>query len=252
MVEPKNELQVITPDWPAPACVKALVTTRQGGVSQGPFDGFNVGLHVDDNLEHVQQNRQQLQQYLSTACQPQWLQQVHGCEAIDAKADDSVPEADACFTDVPSLPCAVMTADCLPVFFCSRQGDKVAVAHAGWRGLAEGVLEASIDKLGVPPAELLVWLGPAIGPEQFEVGDDVRAAFMAISAASAVAFKPQLNKPGHWLADIYQLARLRLNQQGVDAIYGGNFCTYSDADRFFSYRRDGVTGRMASIIWIMP
>lgn len=252
MVEPKNELQVIAPDWPAPACVKALVTTRQGGVSQAPFDGFNVGLHVGDNSGCVQQNRQQLQQYLNTACQPQWLQQVHGSDVVEAKADGVVRQADACFTDLPSLPCTVMTADCLSVFFCSRQGDKVAVTHAGWRGLAEGVLEATIDKLSVPPAELLVWLGPAIGPEQFEVGDDVRAAFIAISAASVAAFKPQPNKPGHWLADIYQLARLRLNQQGVDAIYGGDFCTYSDAGRFFSYRRDGVTGRMASVIWIAP
>jgi len=252
MVGPNKELQVITPDWPAPAYVKALVTTRQDGVSQTPFDSFNVGLHVGDNPEHVQKNRQQLQQYLNTACQPQWLQQVHGSEAVAAQVDGIVREADACFTDSPSLPCAVMTADCLPVFFCAQQGDKIAVAHAGWRGLAEGVLETTIGKLGVPPAELLVWLGPAIGPEKFEVGDDVRTAFMAISAASAEAFKPQSSKPGHWLADIYQLARLRLNQQGVDAIYGSNFCTYSDTERFFSYRRDGVTGRMASVIWMAP
>jgi len=252
VIDVGKKLTMITPDWPAPACVKALVTTRQGGVSQAPFDGFNVGLHVGDNPPRVQQNRQQLQQYLNTACQPQWLQQVHGRDAVAAKSDGSVPEADACFSNLPGLPCAVMTADCLPVFFCSRQGDKVAVAHAGWRGLAEGVLEATIDKLKVPPAELMVWLGPAIGPEQFEVGDDVRAIFMAFSEASAAAFKPQPNKPGHWLADIYQLARLRLNQQGVDAIYGGSFCTYSDAERFFSYRRDGVTGRMASVIWIEP
>jgi len=230
--------------------VRALVTTRQGGVSQAPFDSFNPALHVHDDSTHVQQNRQRLQQYLTTRYQPQWLQQVHGSEVIAAKSDGIVPEADACFTSLPGLPCAVMTADCLPVFFCTRQGDQVAVAHAGWRGLAGGVLEATFDKFRVMPSDVLVWLGPAIGPQQFEVGADVRDAFMAFSESCAQAFTANPHRPGHWFADIYQLARSRLQLRGVEAVYGGDFCTYSDPKRFFSYRRDGITGRMANLIWI--
>jgi len=200
----------------------------------------------------VQQNRQQLQYCLSSKHPPQWLQQVHGIEVVAAKTDGVSCEADACFTGRPGLPCAVMTADCLPVFFCTRQGDKVAVAHAGWRGLADGVLEATFEKLQAAPDDVLVWLGPAIGPQQFEVGDEVRETFMAFSQACAAAFIPRLENPGFWLADIYHLARIRLGLLGIDAVSGGDFCTYSDSQRFFSYRRDGVTGRMASLIWIEP
>lgn len=247
-----TELQLITPDWPAPANVRALVTTRQGGVSSPPFDTFNLGLHVQDKPEHVQQNRQRLQQHLGASHEPQWLRQVHGKQVVAAKPDGAVREADASFTDRPGLPCAVMTADCLPVFFCTQQGDRVAVAHAGWRGLASGVLETTLDKLQTPAEAVLVWLGPAIGPRQFEVGAEVRAAFVDFSASCQSAFQAHAEKPGYWLADLYQLARLRLQMQGVENIYGGDFCTFTDSKRFFSYRRDGVTGRMASLIWISP
>lgn len=250
MTECESKLQFIQPDWPAPETVRALVTTRQGGVSLPPFKSFNLGLHVGDNPEHVQQNRQRLQQYLGTANKPQWLRQVHGNRVVAAKPDADVPEADACFTDLPNLPCAVMTADCLPVFFCTRQGDRVAVAHAGWRGLAGGVLEATLDKMQVAAREVLVWLGPAIGPQQFEVGGEVRDAFIAFSACCSEAFINHPTKPNHWFADIYQLARIRLQLRGVDKVYGGDFCTYSNSEQFFSYRRDADTGRMANLIWI--
>ncbi len=249
MTDSTQGLSFICPDWPAPANIRALVTTRQGGVSVTPYDSFNLGLHVGDDPRHVLQNRQHLQCQLATPYEPQWLQQVHGVEVIEAKGDEGVPEADACFTSRVGLPCSVMTADCLPVFFCSASGDRVAVAHAGWRGLAGGVLEATVSKLQVSAAELLVWLGPAIGPQQFEVGSEVREAFLNFSADCEKGFVAQSEKPGHWLADIYQLARIRLNALGVRQIYGGDFCTFTDAQRFFSYRRDGVTGRMASLIW---
>lgn len=244
------ELEVIRPDWPAPEHVQALVTTRQGGDSLPPFDTFNLGLHVDDNVEHVLKNRQRLQQLLATPHEPQWLQQVHGCEVISANPDGQVPEADACFTLQKGLPCAVMTADCLPVLFCSRSGDRIAAAHAGWRGLADGVLEATVEKLQVPSAELLVWLGPAIGPQQFEVGAEVRDAFLAFSADCAQAFAAHPQKADHWFADVYKLARIRLQRLGIEQVYGGGFCTLTEKERFFSYRRDGVTGRMASLIWL--
>lgn len=249
MAEMIGTLSFIAPDWPAPENIKALVTTRQGGTSLSPFDSFNLGLHVGDIPEHVMRNRQQLQQRLATTHAPQWLQQIHGCSVIESKADGSVPEADACFTSAVGLPCSVMTADCLPVLFCTAAGDRVAAAHAGWRGLADGVLEATVSKLQVPAHELLVWLGPAIGPQQFEVGDDVRDAFLSFSAECDGAFVAHSNKPNHWFADLYMLARIRLQAKSIGQIYGGDFCTFSDQKRFFSYRRDGVTGRMASLIW---
>jgi len=249
MSELAGNLSFITPDWPAPENIKALVTTRQGGASQSPYDSFNLGLHVGDIPEHVLLNRQQLQQRLATPHAPQWLQQVHGRVAVEAKANAQIPEADACYTSTVGLPCAVMTADCLPVLFCTATGDRVAAAHAGWRGLADGVLEAAVSKLQVPANELLVWLGPAIGPQQFEVGDDVRDAFLSFSAECAGAFVAHQGKPNHWFADLYKLARIRLQANDIGQIYGGNFCTFTDRQRFFSYRRDGMTGRMASLIW---
>jgi purine-nucleoside/S-methyl-5'-thioadenosine phosphorylase / adenosine deaminase len=244
-----DNLSFITPDWPAPENIKALVTTRQDGVSLSPFDSFNLGLHVGDIPEHVLHNRQQLQQRLGTPHAPQWLQQVHCDVAVEAKTNASIPEADACFTSTVGLPCAVMTADCLPVLFCTTTGDRVAAAHAGWRGLADGVLEAVVSKLQVPANELLVWLGPAIGPLQFEVGDDVRDAFLSFSAECAGAFVAHPDKLNHWFADLYKLAGIRLQAKNIGQIYGGDFCTFTDRKRFFSYRRDGVTGRMVSLIW---
>jgi len=249
VTELADALSFITPDWPAPENIKALVTTRKGGVSLPPFDSFNLGLHVGDAPEHVLQNRWQLQQRLATPHAPQWLQQVHGCLVVESKTNNHVPVADACFTSNVGLPCAVMTADCLPVLFCTATGDRVAAAHAGWRGLADGVLEAAVSKLQVPANELLVWLGPAIGPMQFEVGDDVRDAFLSFSAECAAAFVAHPDKLNHWFADLYKLARIRLQANDIGRIYGGDFCTFSDRQRFFSYRRDGVTGRMVSLIW---
>ncbi|MNP03307.1 Laccase domain protein YfiH [compost metagenome] len=235
----------LIPDWPAPAGVKACVTTRAGGVSLAPFDSLNLGDHVDDSPEAVAENRRRLTDRFSI--QPAWLQQVHGI--VVAHADPSrVDTADASWTSTPGIACAAMTADCLPVLFCDRAGTRVAAAHAGWRGLAAGVLEATLDSLAVPPAEVLVWLGPAIGPQAFEVGPEVRETFVEQLPGAAQAFAPSQN-PGKFMADIYMLARLRLAAQGVTAVYGGGFCTVSDP-RFFSYRRASRTGRFASLIWL--
>ncbi|SFO68349.1 conserved hypothetical protein [Ectopseudomonas composti] len=235
----------LTPDWPAPANVRACVTTRSGGVSVAPFDSFNLGDHVDDDPAAVAANRQHLVGALG--CQPAWLRQVHGI--IVAQADpETVIEADGNWTATPGIACTAMTADCLPALFCDRAGTRVAAAHAGWRGLAGGVLEATVQALGVAPQELLVWLGPAIGPAAFEVGAEVREAFMQQHAEAASAFAPSVNA-GKFMADIYQLARIRLAAIGVTAVSGGGLCTYNDP-RFYSYRRSARTGRFASLIWL--
>jgi hypothetical protein len=235
----------LIPDWPAPAGVKACVTTRSGGVSLAPFDSLNLGDHVDDQPSAVAENRRRLTEHFGIA--PAWLQQVHGVAV--AHADPSmVATADASWSATPGIACAVMTADCLPALFCNRAGTRVAGAHAGWRGLAAGVLEATLDCLDTPPAEVLVWLGPAIGPERFEVGAEVREAFVGQLPATEQAFVPSANA-GRFMADIYQLARLRLAARGVTAVYGGGYCTVSDP-RFFSYRRSPRTGRFASLIWL--
>lgn len=239
----------ITPDWPAPANVHALITTRQGGVSVAPYTSFNLGDHVGDDPVSVMQNRHDLAAALPA--QPSWLKQVHGTLVLDASSvADTTPEADASLARAPGVVSVVMTADCLPVLLCDRAGTVVASAHAGWRGLLDGVLERTIESMAVPAAELLAYLGPAIGPTAFEVGDEVRQAFVAHSASAASAFVAS-NHAGKWLADLYLLARQRLQGMGVNAIYGGQYCTYTDAERFFSYRRDGVTGRMASLIWLV-
>ncbi|UCV05393.1 peptidoglycan editing factor PgeF [Dechloromonas denitrificans] len=237
---------LLVPAWPAPANVRAVQTLRSGGCSPAPWGSFNLGDHVGDDPRHVAANRAALRRLLPG--EPLWLTQVHGIAVADAGSPPDSLEADAAFARVPGRVCAVMIADCLPVLFCDRAGTVVAAAHAGWRGLVAGVLEATISKMGVPSDELLVWLGPAIGPQRFEVGDEVRAAFLAHDAAAESAFLPQ--PQGKWLADIYQLARQRLRAAGVGSISGGDCCTVSDVSRFFSYRRDGVTGRMASLIWL--
>lgn len=235
----------LTPDWPAPANVRACVTTRAGGVSQPPFDGLNLGDHVEDDPQAVAGNRQILTSALH--CQPAWLRQVHGVQVVEADPA-RVAEADASWSATPGIASAVLTADCLPALFCDRAGTRVAAAHAGWRGLAGGVLEATLEALALPPDEVLVWLGPAIGPAAFEVGAEVREAFLASHAEAAQAFRPSVNA-GKFLADIYQLARIRLAARGVTAVYGGGFCTVGDA-RFYSYRRAARTGRFASLIWL--
>jgi YfiH family protein len=235
----------LTPDWPAPASVRACVTTREGGVSEAPFDSLNLGDHVDDRPEAVAENRRRLTEHFSI--QPAWLQQVHGIAVVHADPG-VVATADASWTATPAIACAAMTADCLPALFCDRAGTRVAAAHAGWRGLAAGVLEATLDSLDVPADEVLVWLGPAIGPKAFEVGPEVREVFINQLPEAAEAFVPS-NNAGKFMADIYLLARLRLAERGVTDVYGGGFCTVTDP-RFFSYRRASRTGRFASLIWL--
>ena len=235
----------LIPDWPAPAGVRACVTTRAGGVSKAPFDSFNLGDHVADDPVAVAHNRQRLTHIFDV--QPAWLSQVHGVVVAPANPQH-IAEADASWTATPGIACTVMTADCLPALFCDRAGTRVAAAHAGWRGLAAGVLEAAAQSLNVEPPDLLVWLGPAIGPAAFEVGGEVRDVFIEDLPEAAAAFVPSVNE-GRYMADIYELARLRLARFGITAVYGGGFCTVTDP-RFFSYRRSPRTGRFASLIWI--
>ncbi|WP_027857396.1 peptidoglycan editing factor PgeF [Marinobacterium jannaschii] len=241
-------MKLIQADWPAPAHIHALASTRQGGVSTAPYDSLNLGDHVGDQPVAVAQNRDLLLASQGLHRRPQWLQQVHGTTLVKASDDGSVPQADACWSDQPGQACIVMTADCLPVLFTDRLGTKVAAAHAGWRGLAEGILEQTLQ-IFADPAEVMVWLGPAIGQAAFEVGDEVRERFCELLPRSEAAFIPG-ERAGKWQADICQLARLRLQRAGVRQIHGGGFCTYADSARFFSYRRQAQTGRLASMIWI--
>ncbi|AHL76852.1 laccase [Stutzerimonas stutzeri] len=235
----------ICPEWPAPARVRACVTTRSGGVSLAPFDSFNLGDHVGDAVDAVAANRLDLRRVLG--CEPAWMSQVHSNIAVEAYPR-SCPTADAIWTGAPGIACAVLTADCLPVLFCDLVGTRVAAAHAGWRGLAAGILEATVASMGVPGTQLMAWLGPAIGPDAFEVGAEVREAFVSRHAAAAEAFALSRNA-GRYMADIYQLASIRLADCGVTAVFGGGFCTVSDP-RFYSYRRAARTGRFASLIWL--
>ena len=239
-------LQSIIPDWPAPANVHALVTTRTGGVSQPPYDSFNLADHVGDDPASVRENRALLRGMLPA--EPRWLKQVHGTAVALADSLGAPVEADAAVAFAPDTVCAVLTADCLPVLFCDAQGTRVASAHAGWRGLASGVLEASVSAMRCPPGEILAWLGPAIGPQAFEVGGEVREVFLRDLPETSTAFVAGVE--GKWMADLYELARLRLARAGVVKVFGGGECTFTDSDRFYSYRRDGTTGRMASLIWM--
>ncbi|MCL5668925.1 MAG: peptidoglycan editing factor PgeF [Gammaproteobacteria bacterium] len=235
----------ITPGWPAPPNVRAISTTRLGGVSTAPYDSFNLGDHVGDNPAHVSANRARLTASLQLPNSPAWLRQVHGTHVVNAAGAERT--ADAAYTAQPGIVCGVLTADCLPLLLCDAQGTRVAAVHAGWRGLAAGVIEAALDAMGAGK-NLLAWLGPAIGPRAFEVGSEVREVFMAHDAEAQQAF--QLSGGGRWLADIFQLARQRLAAHGLTQVYGGSECTYSNAQRFYSYRRDGETGRMATLIWL--
>ena len=244
-------LALLRPDWPAPQKVQVASTIRLGGVSAPPYDSLNLATHVGDDPQAVAANRTILQEQLQLPTEPVWLDQVHGAGVVSLDgALTDIPKADASVTQIGGVVCVVQTADCLPVLFCSRQGTRVAAAHAGWRGLAAGVLEATVARLDTPAEDILAWLGPAIGPRAFEVGEEVHEAFVAVDPEQAQAFVE--TRPGHWRADLYQLARRRLHQAGVTAVYGGSCCTYEDAERFYSYRRDGVTGRMASLIWLSP
>ena len=244
-------------NWPAPTNIKAFVTTRRGGFSTGVFSSFNMGIYSGDNPATAKKNRAQLTIDWQLEHPPQWLKQVHGVDVIEAhrcpsssyQEEQEEQEADAMFTREPGIMCTALTADCLPVLFCDRSGSVVASAHAGWKGLLAGVLENTVRAMGVDPANILVWLGPAISQKNFEVGPEVREQFIAINPAAGEAFIP--GEGDRWFADIYQLARQRLGKISVTAIYGGGFCSVEQDDLFYSYRRDGKkSGRMASVIWL--
>lgn len=242
------ERDCIIPDWPAPAGVRALVTTRAGGVSSGPHASLNLGLKAGDDPAAVLQNRARLQNLLPQP--PRWLSQVHGNRVVDADALNEapeIPEADASVALTPGTVCAIMIADCLPVLFCDSSGRCVGAAHAGWRGLAGGVLANTVARMPADASELMAWIGPGIGPEAFEVGDDVWQAFCAGHTENAAAFRR--HTPGKWLCDLPALARNALRRAGITRIHSSGLCTHSDPQRFFSYRRDGVTGRMAALVW---
>ena len=219
----------IIPDWPAPARVKALITTRGGGVSRAPFDSLNLGDHVGDVPEDVAANRALLRKYLPA--KPVWMRQVHGATVVVADTAAPNVEADAAHTEKPATVCAILTADCMPILICDRTGHQVAAVHAGWRGLSQSIIERTVAAMRVPPPELLVFLGPAIGPAHYEVADDVRNEFVNADELAFTAILPKAN--GKWLANLYELAQLRLRQLGVEGIYGGDFCTYEDAERFW-------------------
>lgn len=241
-------LKLIHAEWEVSKKVHALVTTRHQGFSKSPFDSLNLGDHVNDDPSVVTRNRAYVQQILNLPNPPCWLQQTHGNQVITADTNKPLVSADACVSRQPGAVCAVLTADCLPIFFAAINGSEVGVAHAGWRGLAGGVIEATLDAMNAPNQKIAAWMGPAIGPNAFEVREELREIFIALDARNAHAFKR--NKPGHYLADIYQLAAVRLTQAGVATISGGKYCTYTGAADFYSYRREGETGRMASLIWI--
>ncbi len=239
---------LIMPDWPAPVTVGAFVTTRETGPSQGDFAAFNPAEHVGDNTDHVALCRRLLQKELHDDRPLLWLNQVHGARVQHGL--EATAEADASVAFDQRHACVVLTADCLPVLFCDRRGERVGIAHAGWRGLAGGVLEATVAAMGVPPEELLAWFGPAISNAQFEVGPEVQQAFVGVHPEATMAFEPSPYRLGHFMADLYRLARLRLERLGVSSISGGHFCTACEP-RFYSHRREnGRTGRMASVIWL--
>jgi YfiH family protein len=248
---------LIVPDWPAPTSVRAGTSTRVGGVSQENYASFNLAGHVGDQAICVAANRDILQQVFALPEQPVWLNQVHGIDVLRRDRNKHVSRSesqtyDACYTADALTVCAVLTADCLPVLFCSQDGQEVAAAHAGWRGLVDGVLEATVNSFSARPADILVWLGPAIGPASFEVGQDVRQRFINRWGSYGVSgVEVCFRQAGHaqWYGDLYALARLQLKQSGVERIYGGGEDTYVDRQNFFSYRRDGDTGRMVSLIW---
>ena len=241
--------KLIVPQWPIPQGVAACSSTRIGGVSLSPYDSLNLGAHCGDNPEHVEENRKRLFAAGNLPSKPVWLEQVHGKDVLKLSGGPYLSKrADASYSNTPGTVCAVMTADCLPVLFCNRAGTEVAAAHAGWRGLCEGVLEETVACFGDKPENIIAWLGPAIGPDAFEVGAEVREAFMAKDLQADIAFVPRGEK---YLADIYQLARQRLANVGVENVYGGDHCTFSESETFFSYRRDNTTGCMASFIWLI-
>jgi purine-nucleoside/S-methyl-5'-thioadenosine phosphorylase / adenosine deaminase len=270
----RSEWEIIAPDWDAPAPVRAAFTLRTGGVSVSPYDSLNLGAHVGDAGEAVTENRRRVRARLGLPAEPVWLQQTHGTEVADldvwqpgvpqpgaatsererpsaglaVSPTSEPPRADAAVTRLSGRVCVIQVADCMPVLFAARDGSAVGAAHAGWRGLAGGVLEETVRKLAVPPRQLIAWLGPTIGQGHFEVGDDVRSAFVLRDPNAASTF--ETNARGRWQCDLYALARRRLSALGVQDVFGGGWCTYADAARFFSFRRDGQCGRMAALVWM--
>ncbi|MGR9115760.1 MAG: peptidoglycan editing factor PgeF [Gammaproteobacteria bacterium] len=240
-----NNKPWLEPVWPAPANVFAATTLRSGGYSVGRYSSLNPALHVGDDDDHVRRNRQLIQEMLKLPAEPVWLNQVHGNRVVNAARSHHPVQADASFSHQAGVVCAVMTADCLPILICSSDGQSVAAIHAGWRGLLSGVIDNTVGAL--PNTKLLVWLGPAIGPNAFEVGAEVRQAFVERNSEYEAAFCKKKN--GKWLADIYRLARINLAMAGVDQVYGGEYCTVAEPEHFYSYRRDKETGRMATLIW---
>jgi hypothetical protein len=245
----------LVPDWPVPANVKSLVTTREGGISEPPYDSFNLGSHVGDEVYAVNHNRKLLAEAVGGKKAFQWVRQEHGSDVLvlDSGLVDESREADAIYTRQDNIACGVLTADCLSVFFCDETGSEIAVAHAGWRGLANGVLQNTLAQFDADPATILAWLGPVIGPCHFEVGNDVRDAFLALGIAeinneAGILFQAGESR-GKWMADLFALAKIILAAQGIQQIHGEPLCTWCEFDRFYSYRRDGDTGRFASIIW---
>jgi len=249
-------IDVITPQWPAPANVAAAITLRTGGCSREPFEHSNLALHVEDNPEDVLVNRESLVQSLELPAQPLWLEQCHGTDLAYAPEATGTPRADGSYSDQTGVVCSVLTADCLPVLLCDRAGSQVAAVHAGWRGLCGGILRKTVTTFKQAPEQLLAYLGPAIGPQVFEVGGEVLQAFLDNAQnrhhqqAIEAAFTLQRSKTDKYLADLYALARAELAASGVTRVYGGEYCTYSDPQRFYSYRREPVTGRNASLIWL--
>ncbi|HET9445527.1 MAG TPA: peptidoglycan editing factor PgeF [Steroidobacteraceae bacterium] len=241
-------LDLIEADWPAPPNVRAVATTRAGGVSVGEFASLNLGSHVGDDAQAVSENRLRLRTALELPRDPAWLNQVHGNVVVEAAAHDAPPTADASFSRSPGQACVVLTADCLPVLLCDRDGTRVAAAHAGWRGLVGGVVETALRAMAVPSSRVIAWLGPAIEKDMFEVGPEVREQFVERSADNARSFVQ--NARGRWQADLYDLARRELARLGVAQVFGGGFRCYADRDRFYSFRRDGKTGRMATLVWM--
>ena len=242
-------------DWPAPSGVRALTTTRHGlGMSQVPFDSFNLGIRCGDDAEAVIENRRQLEAAVGLPASPHWLKQVHGIEVVrfltppPASAGEGEVQADAAVTTTPGIVLAILTADCLPVVFAARDGSEIGAAHAGWRGLADGMLEATVAAMKTPARDIVAWLGPAAGPDAYEIGEEVFDALVSGDAGASAAFAP--TRPGHWKVDLYALARRRLAGIGVTDLHGGGLCTISDPARFFSHRRDRRSGRIATLAWI--
>ncbi len=240
---------IIAANWPAPANITAFTTTRHGlGVSVAPFDEFNLGIRCGDQLAHALQNRAALINAYRLPSEPQWLHQVHGVDVLRiGPQQNDEPLADACVTETLNTVLAVLTADCLPVLFCNTAGTEIAAAHAGWRGLANGMLETTVAAMHSKPEDMMAWLGPAAGALRYEIGEEVRAAFLSLSAEAETAFTA--TRPGHYLIDMVAIATQRLLAIGVSQIYGGEHCTITDT-RFYSHRREQRTGRMASVIWM--